>query len=86
MGYEYYGKKGKPLSRERETIRCPRCNGTGTIIYPSDIGKEQIDGDIVMSMLHKAQEKMYADLLKEGKVDGSIPERHYTLLDLWRLR
>lgn len=84
MGYEYYGKKGG--LRAKQEINCPRCNGAGKIIYPNDIGREQIDGDIVMSMLHESQEKMYADLLNEGKIDGSIPEGHYRLLDLWELR
>ena len=85
MGYEYYGKIGG-LFAKRQEIRCPRCNGTGKILYPSDIGREQIDGDVVMSILHETQNKMYLDLLKERKLDGTITEGHYTLLDLWSLR
>lgn len=83
-GYEYYGRS-IPWTKCQK-IRCPRCNGTGGILWPSDIGKEQIDGDVVMSMLQEACEKMYADLLKEGKLDGSIPEEHYPILQLWELR
>ena len=73
-----------PKARQYQKRNCPRCNGTGEILWPDP--EANIDRDVALDMLHGVVHQMYSDLRAEGKLDGSIPEQEYTPFNLWALR
>ena len=66
-----------------EERKCPRCNGTGIILWPDP--ECNIERDTVMDMLHKVVYKMYQDSIRLGLYDGTNPWQHMMPLSLWKL-
>lgn len=66
-----------------ERRKCPRCNGSGSILWPDP--DSNIELDTALIMVKSLRDEMYNDLLSHKIIDDSIPKEHLAPEHLWRL-